>query len=99
MGKHHGITIYKRASVLDYTNATPPVAKAYNDAAAATDNDAVLVWQKNALERAVGEIVAFEKIGDPTYYGDIYSFLVRMGGRIRRNDQKGVMVIVQASAA
>ena len=99
VGKLHGITIYKRASVLAYTNATPPVAKAYTDAGAAADNDAVLVWQKNALERAVGEIVAFEKIGDPTYYGDIYSFLVRMGGRIRRNDQKGVMVIVQASAA
>ena len=99
VGKMHGITIYKRASVLTYTNATPPVVKAYGAAGAATDNDAVLVWQKNALERAVGEIVAYENIGDPTYYGDLYSFLVRMGGRKRRNDQKGVLVIVQDASA
>jgi hypothetical protein len=95
LGKLFGFTIYKRASVLAFSNATPPVVKAYGAAGAATDNDAVLCWQKNALERALGEIVPFENMGDPTYYGDIYSFLVRMGGRKRRDDQKGVLVIVQ----
>lgn len=99
VGKMYGITIFKRSAVLKYTNATPPVAKNYTDAAGATDNDAVLVWQKNAIERAFGETVAFENTGDPTYYGDIYSFLVRMSGRIRRSDQKGAMVIVQDASA
>lgn len=37
----------------------------------------------------------FEDEGNPQYYGDIYSALVRMGGRIRREDQKGVVAIVQ----
>lgn len=99
IGQMYGITIFKRASVLGYTNATPPVVKAYGAAGAATDNDAVLVWQKNSVERAMGEIVAFEQTSNPTYYGDIYSFLVRMGGRKRRTDQKGVLVIVQAASA
>lgn len=98
VGKLYGFTIRKRSSVLTYTNATPPVVKAYGAAGAATDNDAVLCWQKDALERALGTIVAYENIGDPTYYGDIYSFLVRMGGRKRRSDQKGVLAIIQDSA-
>jgi len=97
VGKLYGFTIRKRASVVVYTNATPPVVKAYGAAGAAGDNDAVLVWQKNALERAVGSIVSYENVGDPTYYGDIYSFLIRMGGRIRRSDQKGLLAIVQAN--
>jgi hypothetical protein len=96
LGKLYGFTVMSRATVLSYTEASPPVVKPYGAAGEATDNDAVLCWQKNALERALGEIVAYEQIADPTYYGDIYSFLIRMGGRKRRDDQKGVCVIVQA---
>ena len=35
----------------------------------------------------------FEKLDDPTYYGDIYSFLVRAGGRSRRPNHKGIVVL------
>ena len=40
---------------------------------------------------------AFENEGDATYYGDIYSFLVRAGGRIMREDKKGVIALVQGT--
>ena len=51
-----------------------------------------------AVERALGQITFFERIGDPTYYGDVYSVSVRMGARKRRSDAKGIVAIVQAAA-
>ena len=36
---------------------------------------------------------------DPTYYGDIYSFLARAGGRPMRNDVAGLLAIRQATSA
>ncbi|QQR95608.1 MAG: hypothetical protein IPJ93_02385 [Bacteroidota bacterium] len=44
------------------------------------------------------ERLTFESLADPQYYGDIYSALVRMGGRKRRNDAKGIIGIIQAAA-
>jgi hypothetical protein len=99
LGKLYGFTVMSRASVLTFTNDATPVVKPYGAVGAVADNDAVLCWQKNALERAIGDIVFYEHIADPQYYGDIYSSLIRMGGRIRRNDQKGIIVIVQDTAA
>jgi hypothetical protein len=43
----------------------------------------------------MGDNEFFENEKDPTYYGSIYSALVRAGGRIRRNDAKGVIALVQ----
>lgn len=54
-----------------------------------------LFWQKNMVRRALGETKMFEKEGDPTYYGDIYSFLKRAGGRKSRGDGKGVLGLMQ----
>ena len=56
---------------------------------------AALAWHEQSVCRALGKVKAFEKEGDPTYYGDIYSFLVRAGGRIMRKDLKGVAALVQ----
>ena len=98
LGKLFGFNIMMRSAVLSYDNALSPAVKAAGIAAAATDNDGVLCWQTGFVERAIGQINFFEKIGDPTYYGDVYSVSVRMGGRIRRADAKGVIAIVQAAA-
>ena len=95
MGEVYGFKIMKRSYVLCYDNTATPVVKQPGAAGAATDNDAVLVWQKNMVERALGTVDFFDNIGNPTYYGDIYSALVRMGGRKRRTDDKGVIAIVQ----
>ncbi|MDR0206681.1 MAG: hypothetical protein LBI45_05435 [Bacteroidales bacterium] len=58
-----------------------------------------LFWSKTWVARAIGSTQMFENTGDPTYYGDIYSFLQRIGGRARRADGKGVLGIIQATAA
>ena len=65
---------------------------------AATDLAAGLAWHENSVCRALGEVNAFENEKDPTYYGDIYSFLVRAGGRPMRQDVKGLVAIVQGES-
>lgn len=97
IGKLHGFDIYERSSVTRYTNVATPVHKLHDAAGAATDNSAAIFWQKNSVERAQGEVVAFDNAKDATYYGDVLSFLVRAGGRIRRADNKGVVAVIQAS--
>lgn len=99
LGRIFGFNVIMRSQVMRYTNAATPARKQWDAAGAATDNAAALVWQKNSLERALGGVKFFENTGDPTYYGDIYSMLIRLGGRIRRNDGKGVLAIVQAAGA
>ncbi len=94
-----GFEIMERSKVLTYTNAGTPAPKDPGAAGATTDNNAALAWHPSAVERAMGDVTAFENIGDPTYYGDIYSFLLMMGGRIRRNDAKGIYAIVEAAGA
>jgi hypothetical protein len=93
IGEMYGFKFYKRSSVLIYDGN--PLPKAYGAAGAATDNAGSLFWQKNSLERALGEVKMFERMNDPQYYGDVYSVLLRMGGRIRRNDGKGLIAMVQ----
>lgn len=97
-GKLYGFTIMQRVSVATFTNAGTPVINAYGAVANADDNDAVLCWQKNAVERAVGDVTFFDSVKNPQYYGDVYSWEVRMGGRKRRADQAGLLAIVQAAA-
>lgn len=97
LGRLFGFSIMMRSSVVSFTNDTVPTINAVGATAAAADNDAVLCWQADALERAVGEIKFFERLDDPTYYGNVYSVSLRMGGRKRRTDQKGVIAIIQAA--
>jgi hypothetical protein len=96
VGMLFGFKIMQRSDTVVYNTGATAV-NAYGAVVAATDNDAVLCWQKDAVERAVGDITFFEHQGDPTYYGDVYSFEVRFGGRKRRDDQKGIVAIVQAA--
>lgn len=35
-----------------------------------------------------------DNVDNPLYYGDIYSFLVRVDGTIRRYNKKGVYAII-----
>lgn len=97
--KLYGFTLLQRASVLVYGNEATPVAIDPAAAIVATSNDAVLCYQKQSVARALGEVRLYEDIGNPLYYGDIYSALLRMGGRQRRADGKGVIAIVQDAAA
>lgn len=93
LGKLFSFNIMMRSSVLRYT--TDGALSKWDAAGAATDNAAGLAWHYRSLSRAKGEVKMFDSIDNPQYYGDIYSFLVRMGGALRRLDKKGVMAIVQ----
>jgi hypothetical protein len=97
LGRLFGFNIMMRGSVVTYNNDTAPVVNPYGATADVADNDGVLCWQIGAVERALGQINFFERIGDPTYYGDVYSVSVRMGSRIRRSDAKGIVAIVQTA--
>lgn len=70
-----------------------------SDATAATTSAAIaLFWQKNQVSRALGTTKMFDNPGSATMYGDIYSFLQRIGGRARRGDGKGVLGLIQDNA-
>lgn len=95
LGQLYGFNIMQRSSVLRYS-ASDTLSK-WGAAGAATDNAAGLAWQEECVSRALGEVKVFDSVDDPTYYGDIYSFLVRVGGSRRRNDKKGIYALVQAA--
>ena len=95
LGKLFSFNIMMRSRVALYTAAKAP--KAWGIAGAATDLAAGLAWHEQSVCRALGEVKVFENEGDATYYGDIYSFLVRAGGRIMREDKKGVIALVQGT--
>lgn len=93
----YGFNLIDRSSVGVFSNAATPVVKDPGATAAATDNGAVLCWQQGCVERALGTVKFFESLDEPTMYGDVYSALVRHGGRLRRPE--GVVAIVQAAGA
>jgi hypothetical protein len=97
IGKLHGFNIMTRSSVLAATSAN--AIKALGAALAASDGLCSLAWQKNSVAFALGNTQLFQDTNNPLYYGDIYSTLVMAGGRVRRDDGKGVYVIKQAASA
>lgn len=97
VGKLFSFNVMMRSRVGVY--ATAGTFKEWSAAGAATDNAAALAWHTNSICRALGEVVAREELNSPTYYGDIYSFEVRAGGRPMRNDVAGLLAIIQDTAA
>lgn len=97
IGKLYTFNVMMRSKALLYSTAGTP--KDWTATGATTDNAGALAWHENSVCRSLGEIKAFENNDDPTYYGDIYSFLVRAGGRPMRDDVKGLLAIVQDTAA
>ena len=95
VGKFAGFTFLERSAVLALTAAG--VFRVPGEALAATDNLASIFWQKDSVTKALGDTELFQDMGNPLYYGDIHSGLVKMGGRCRREDWKGVGLVVQAS--
>jgi len=96
MGMLYGFEVMVRSTV--YRLAADGTIKAIDAAGAATDLAGGLAWQRDSLSRALGEVIMFDQVNNPEYYGDVYSFLVRVGGAIRRYDKKGVYAIVTDTA-
>lgn len=97
VGRLHGFNIMTRASVA--VSSAALAISALDAVVGATDHDVSLVWQKNAVARAIGEHKFFENVDRAEYYGDVYSCLLRAGGRRRRADNNGVISIIQDTAA
>ena len=96
MGMLYGFEVMVRSTV--YRFAADGTLKPLGEAGAATDLAGGLAWQRDSVSRALGEVKMFDRIDDPLYYADVYSFLVRVGGAIRRYDKKGVYAIVSDTA-
>jgi hypothetical protein len=69
--------------------------KPRNANVAGTDRLSAVAWSRYSVSRALGEVQLYERVDDPTYYGDIYSASVRAGGIRLRNE--GVYVLVQGN--
>lgn len=95
MARLHGFDVIERSRVIIQgdggTSGAPKLPEA---ASATTDDEAGLFYQQDMVERALGTVEMFDDQRKPEYYGDIVSFLIRMGGRNRREDNKGVGLIV-----
>lgn len=97
MFKAQGFNIFVRSSV--YQLAADKSIKAHGSIVNPSDCEAIFAWNKGTVEKAIGKTEAFENIKDATMYGDVYSFLTRMGGRARRKNFEGIVLMKQASAA
>ncbi|MFK8283499.1 hypothetical protein [Capnocytophaga canis] len=96
LGQLYSFQILMRSRVGVYANNG--AKKEFTAVGATTDVACALAWHEDSVCRAMGEVEMFDNISDPTYYGDIYSFLVRCGGRAMRNDVAGLLAIKQATA-
>jgi hypothetical protein len=93
VGKLFGINLMERSNV---AIASAGLAiDALGAAVDAGDHVVSMFWQKDSIARALGEKKFFEKKDDPEYYGDVYSALLRAGGRRRREDNAGVVALIQ----
>jgi hypothetical protein len=101
----YGFDIIERSFVAAYDNATliDPVSQTDTDGEAIfgynegdDDCDAVVCYQKDAVEFALGTVNLFTDLDNPAYYGDIYSTLIKGGGRKTRANAAGIVSIVQA---
>jgi len=94
VGRFAGFNVMERSSVLAFAAAGTLLAP--EEALESDSNLASLCWQVGSVARAEGDIKPFQNVDDPQYYGDIFSALVKIGGRCRRQDWKGIIAIVQA---
>ena len=98
VGKLFGFQVMTRSSVAMSAGSLISgnlVVNALGASISATDKVTSICWQKNSVTRALGEVKFFEQTNNPQFYGDVYSALLRMGGRRRRADNAGVIAIRQ----
>jgi hypothetical protein len=93
VGELYGFKIMERSNVAIASSAD--AIAALGAAVGATDNVVSIAWQKNAVAKALGERKFFENKDDALYYGDVYSALLRAGGRRRRTDNVGVVALIK----
>lgn len=102
IGRLYGINIFERSSVAVSAAALSSgnlAVNAYGAAVGATDLATNIIYHKNAIARAMGEVDFYEDVRNPLYLGDIYNASIRFGGRRRYADSKGVIALCQGTPA
>lgn len=103
VARYYGFDISMRNTVGRYRGADGAFVKVdeygagYGASNKTADRAASLIYHEQCAERALGGVEMFDRTKDPLYYGDVYSFTLRMGGRIRRD--AGVWAVVEALSA
>ena len=95
LGNLYGLNIMKRSKVLRVK--TDKTLLPWGEEAIAGELAAALAWHDKSVSRALGEVKMFDSMNNPMYYGDIYSFLLRTGGSVRRYDKKGIYLLAEAA--
>lgn len=113
LGKLYGFTFMMRNVCTIFDNSGTPVindpvslvvenenaAQGWSYEVEADYNSGSVFWNRNWVERAMGEVKLFDEYGNPVYYGDIYSMLARLGGRAISDKGVGVGVMIEAATA
>jgi hypothetical protein len=94
-----GLTVVSRTDVVLYNNVTQGVKKAVGAASAATDCYGAIAWQMDEVAKAMGEIMIYDEVDSPLYYGSILSTEVLFGGSRLRTSEAGVISIAQGYTA
>ena len=95
VGTLWGLNVMTRSQVLRVK--TDKTLLPWDEDAIAGEMAAALAWHEKSVSRAMGEVKMFDSTNNPMYYGDIYSFLLRTGGSVRRYDKKGVYLLAEAA--
>lgn len=95
IGELMGVVWYKRSTAAMFTGAG--VAKAVKAAAAADDNEGMLLWIEDAIGRVEGSPEVYINEKQAQYLGALMNNAVRFGMKLLRTDKKGVVAIRQAA--
>jgi hypothetical protein len=88
-----------RSIAVRYTNDGTPVKKQPKDAGATDDNHGSLFWHPSFVRRAEGVVTPSINEDRADYAGGtVMTAIVAAGGTFGRNDQLGVISLVQAAS-
>ena len=95
VGRVFGLDVFMRSRTTVFTDTT---IKAEGATGLAADNQGAVVWHPDFVRRAVGANNVYINTGVAEYYGDIMSVMARFGALRARNDNKGVVTIVETAS-
>ena len=96
VGMIFGMNVLTRSYVTSHVTSTYAI-KDPEAATATTDLAGGILFHRDFVRRANGDIKVFLNIDDPAYYGSIFSAAVRFGALAARNDYKGIVSLVETT--
>lgn len=96
LGRIEGFDIMQR-SFVGISNVDATAINVLGAAIGATNQVASILFQKDCLTKALGNVNIYHDEQNPIYYGDVSSADVRCGGRVRRANAEGVFALIQAT--